>query len=105
MDTDYLVRTMSKRNGLHYGLDNTLNKDSIVKGFINQDAIDKRIPFIHDLSFDFYQDAKMIKFISAVSDAKLEAVKLENFEVAKALKIVLNNAKNVCVKLILHKTG
>lgn len=93
MDSDYLIRTNSQRNGLYYGLVNT-ELDGLIKGFINHDAIDKRISFVNDLSF-FHMDAKMIRFISAVSDAKIEAVKLENFEVAKALKIMLHNAKVV----------
>ena len=74
---------------------NKLDKDSLVNGFINHDLIDTRIPFLHDLSFDYHQDVKMIRFIAAVSDAKLEAVRIENFEVAKALKTVLNNSKIV----------
>ena len=70
-------------------------KECIIRGYINQDIIDKRITFLHDLSFDFHQDTKMIQFVSALSEAKAEAVKKENYLLAKELKSVLNNAKQV----------
>jgi hypothetical protein len=45
----------------------------------------------------------MIQFMSAVSNAKIEAVKLENFVIAKALKTVLNDAKSVNMTSNLHQ--
>ena len=45
----------------------------------------------------------MIQFMSSVSNAKIEAVELENFVIAKALKTVLNDAKRVNINRNLHQ--
>ena len=46
-----------------------------MNGFVNNDAIDKRISLINDLAFDMTQDPEMTRFLASISRAKELAIK------------------------------
>ena len=52
-----------------------VSRDEVMSGYVNNDAIDRRIEMIHDLDFDINHDQEMIRFMASVSKAKEVAVK------------------------------
>lgn len=66
---------MSQRGGAHYGLLQNGDRDGVTQGYINNDAIDRKISMIHDLAFDLSHDPEIVRLLAAVSRAKDEAVK------------------------------
>lgn len=79
------------------------NKHAVCWGLMNK----KNEATIDDLAFDIYRDREIAKMISAVVRTKEEALKNENYVLAKALKTLLDlceKAGKECARLDVTKT-